>query len=540
MRQCIALLGASIALSAACVARTAPTESPVILPSAGPLTSSQLSGVPEPWHAYLQAAHEADRIVDPLARCLAFPDLPGTHWPREQTAAHCRTHHAPHLAPAEVLRLIEQGEVDALERQVHAYEDAHQDPDDRDETIHVFYGALADAAEGDRATARWLRSAPHSPRALTARAAYLVAEAQKARGRHYIADTPPEALRRMATLLAEAKPLYEEAARVAPSGLHARLLAQSAAMLSGERRRMDAAFEEARAIDAGCEFLASVRMTSLRPRWGGSYPEMEAYADSLKALVSSRPRIAQQFVEPMVDRAEVLLCDRPQCADARSEAESLLREALAEASDESAMQDLQWSLEKASLSGPERYEAYILALQRSRFVPNDLEYDSLAVRLPPDPAWRLQYAERAFHADPNDANARARTGNLYFQSGRPDIGEDRLRGCVDDVRFGEQCLQSLAWGWLSTTSLPPTERSAHARPWLDIAQSRQPQSPLLWLYRAMAAAYAGDAAGERRALEHHDALPQAGQRENAGRRAAFLRIIDETLGRTAPAPQPSR
>lgn len=540
LRQCIALLSVSFALSTACSAGTAPIDAPVILPSAGPLTSSQLSGVPEQWHAYLQAAHEADRIVDPMARCLAFPDLPGTHWPREQTVAHCRAHHAPHLAPAEVLGLIEEGKVDSLEQQVLAYEKAHQDPRDHDETIHVFYSALAGSAEGDRATARWLRSAPHSPRALTARAAYLVAEAQKARGQDYIADTSPEALQRMATLLAEAKPLYEEASRTAPSGLHVRLLAHRAAMLSGQRKRMDAAFEEARAIDAGCEFLASERMTSLRPRWGGAYPEMQAYADSLGEQVASRPRIAQQLVEPMVDRAEVLLCDRPQCAAARSEAESLLRDALDKTSDESTMRDLQWSLEKASLSGQERYEAYILALQRSRFVPHDLEYDSLAIRLPRDPAWRLQYADRAFHADPNDANARARTGDLYFQFGRPDIAEERLRGCVDDARFGGQCLQSLAWGWLSTTSLPPAERSAHARPWLDIAQSRQPEAPLLWLYRAVATAYAGDTAGEQRAFEHYDALPEAGQRENVNRRAAFVRIIDQTLGRTAPEPRPSR
>ena len=47
----------------------------------------------------------------------------------------------------------------------------------------------------------------------------------------------------------------------------------------------------------------------------------------------------------------------------------------------------------------------------------------------------------------------------------------------------------------------------------------------------MQSAYAGDEAGERRALERYDALPEAGQRESAARRDAIVHLIDETLGR---------
>ena len=87
----------------------------MILPAAGPLTPGQLAGVPERWQAYLQAVHAADRIVDPLERCLAFPDLPGTHWSRDQTVAHCRTHHSPYLPPEEVLSRLGRGEVASVE-----------------------------------------------------------------------------------------------------------------------------------------------------------------------------------------------------------------------------------------------------------------------------------------------------------------------------------------------------------------------------------------------------------------------------------------
>ena len=38
-------------------------------------------GVAEPWRTYLTKAREAERIEDPLQRCLAFPDLPANHWP---------------------------------------------------------------------------------------------------------------------------------------------------------------------------------------------------------------------------------------------------------------------------------------------------------------------------------------------------------------------------------------------------------------------------------------------------------------------------
>lgn len=536
MRQCIALTCLSMLLSVSCTAKTAatdPTGTPdtVILPAAGPLTPGQLAGVPERWQAYLQAVHAADRIVDPLERCLAFPDLPGTHWSREQTAAHCRTHHSPYLPPEEVLSRLGRGDVASVEQTLAAYQRAHQAPDQRSETIHVFYNQLAGAPAADRTTALWLKLAPESPFALTARATYLMNEAGLARGQEFASKTPQAAFDRMNALLAEARPLYEKAIRIAPQSMPARLLAHRAAMLTGDRRRMERSFEDATAVDPACEFLASERMMALRPRWGGSYAEMEAYADTLRAQLANRPRIAQQLVEPLVDRAEVLMCQDAECPHALDEAEALLRQALDQVADESALKDLQWIVDKASLDGRDGHEGVVLSTQLSRFVPQHASYGLLALRLPNDPAWRLQYAERALAAAPEDAETRVFAGDLSFRLGYPQRAESRLGGCADDARFGGKCLQSLVWGWLSTASIPPAERSAHAGPWLDRAQARRPEDPVLWLYRAMQSAYAGDEAGERRALERYDALPEAGQRESAARRAAIVHLIDETLGR---------
>jgi hypothetical protein len=50
--------------------------------------------VPEPWRDYLVKARTAERISDPLQRCLTFPDLPGNKWPVGHAQAHCRYHNA--------------------------------------------------------------------------------------------------------------------------------------------------------------------------------------------------------------------------------------------------------------------------------------------------------------------------------------------------------------------------------------------------------------------------------------------------------------
>ncbi|HXE67203.1 MAG TPA: hypothetical protein VN630_09185, partial [Rhodanobacteraceae bacterium] len=43
----------------------------------------------EQTYPFLDAAKRAERITDPLQRCLAYPDPPGSHWNHDVVAAYC-------------------------------------------------------------------------------------------------------------------------------------------------------------------------------------------------------------------------------------------------------------------------------------------------------------------------------------------------------------------------------------------------------------------------------------------------------------------
>ena len=66
-----------------------------------------LDGVSEPWRAYLVKAREAERIEDPLQRCLAFPDLPDNSWP----AGHATGADVVVLIPVAGKRVVPRGRV---------------------------------------------------------------------------------------------------------------------------------------------------------------------------------------------------------------------------------------------------------------------------------------------------------------------------------------------------------------------------------------------------------------------------------------------
>ena len=189
--RCTLMAGILAAVGLAAGAAAAGNALPAIPDKA---VAEQFTATPAPWRDYLVAVRAAQGIEDPMARCLAWPDLPGSVLPEGNVRAHCRYHFTPMPTPAEVEAHLDAGTVDALATLLESRFAEHHGAADPDESVHLFYNvfsALArkDAATAHRITTRWLEAAPDSAHATLARARVLAALGWKARGGKFASET---------------------------------------------------------------------------------------------------------------------------------------------------------------------------------------------------------------------------------------------------------------------------------------------------------------------------------------------------------------
>jgi hypothetical protein len=82
--------------------------------------------------AFLAQAQQARVVADPLQRCLAFPDPPGSHWSHDAVAAYCRYTTQSAISVAELTTLIQEGHGDQVdERMADAMKKQRAQPDAR-------------------------------------------------------------------------------------------------------------------------------------------------------------------------------------------------------------------------------------------------------------------------------------------------------------------------------------------------------------------------------------------------------------------------
>ena len=453
------------------------------LPSIPDRPESELfKDAPAPWRDYLLKARVAERIVDPLQRCLAYPDLPGNQWPAGHTEAHCRDHQIQPMPLAGIEQLLkagQAGELEALARRLLAMHPQSED-------IHVFmdqFRAESDAA--DRISAAWLAAAPDSAFALNARAAYLASQARRARGGAFAAETPRENLRQMHALYLQAVPLYQRAAAIEPG-----LITAYEGLLEAGYRDSEPAWERAGAeggekVDPGCPMLAGVRMDALQPRWGGSYEAMLAFAAQLEPLVAKRPLLAVRTGAAYADRADRLLANQEYTAEARD----LLDIAIRKGSLEDPMQDaakLYWFAEDARLQ--DRWKSLAYNLQAARFSErNEWTHRMIAWGLLQDaPDVSVRHVEIALKQEPASAVLHYIAGAAYNNVGKPAQAQPHYLKAADDqtdTQHRQASLRELVSMWMFHAGLSPKDGSTRAKPYLDRLIREYPEDGRARMYR---------------------------------------------------------
>ena len=154
---------------------------------------------------FLAAATKAEGIADPLQRCLAYPNPPGSHWTQAAVVAYCQYRNQPIITFAQVQDLIQHGKSAELDRLMAQALQAQQTQSQaRGRLDRTFFADFDNGSFDIRPTLdAWKRDSPDSAFAYAASGYAYVAMAADARGEDYLSKTPQSQLDAMDRLLQE-------------------------------------------------------------------------------------------------------------------------------------------------------------------------------------------------------------------------------------------------------------------------------------------------------------------------------------------------
>lgn len=443
--------------------------------------------VPAPWRDYLIQARAAERIEDPLQRCLAFPDVPDNRWPAGHAQAHCNFRFArKRITPAEIEEMLDRGEAEALERRMDERLALHFLDKDYSEIIHSDLDFRVDE-EGDngRIAEKWLQLSPGSAYANTAYANFVLNSARKARGARYSSETPRENLRRMSELTKQAIPYFDKAISINPKMMPAYAGLIDLGRLDSRDALGQRALAAARKVDPACSNIAGTHMSSLTPRWGGSYEQMLAYANELSLHVANRPQLAIYLARPYADRGDRLVEEKEYTLATLK----LLEVAISIGSDPGALLVAADAVGALTDADPDHVRRLAYLLQESRFretkawgarqIANILAHQ--------EPQWSLKYALRALEQEPDHALGRYLAGVGYNGAGRPEDADREYRIAIENSGYRQASLREVAHMWIFNARHDDKSASEHAlaraKPYIDRLIKEYPEDGMGWILR---------------------------------------------------------
>lgn len=255
--------------------------------SSGPATAATTTVPPllafEPFtqvevDQFLAKARKVEAIDDPLQRCLAYPDPPGSHWNADAVRAYCRYRNLSVITFDEARRLIEAGHAAELDRRLaDALHRQYTDPAAQGLLDRIYQDAFANGSFDIRPTLdAWKRQSPGSAFAYAASGLAYAEMAATARGDQFIRNTPADALLAMNRLSGLADADLRQAIALDP-----RVTPAYAAMMDigrmalGHRYALIAREAGLKVAPADFYLYATANLLA-EPKWGGADDELAA------------------------------------------------------------------------------------------------------------------------------------------------------------------------------------------------------------------------------------------------------------------------
>ncbi|HWG10984.1 MAG TPA: tetratricopeptide repeat protein [Rhodanobacteraceae bacterium] len=260
---------------------------------------------------FLDAAQRAEKIADPLQRCLAYPDPPGSHWDHAVVVAYCKYRNPPTITFAQVQQMIQAGHADELDRMFEkALQAQMSDPDARGRLDFTFFTAFGPDASFDvRATLdAWKRQSPASAFAYAASGYEYERMAFAARGSDYISKTPFSNIDSMDRLAQLADADLQQAIKLNPkiTPVYVTMISLGA-MTLGEGYALAAA-KRGLAQDTANFDIYSKLVWFEQPNWYGSLPAMDGVARDAQKHADRNPLLRTLLSERDLYRIDKCKC----------------------------------------------------------------------------------------------------------------------------------------------------------------------------------------------------------------------------------------
>lgn len=257
------------------------------------------------YETFMAAVHRADGIADPLQRCLSYPDLPGSHWNAETTAAYCRLINRESVQLSAIDALLQQGRAVDVDRLFQGYLDTQlHDPSQPG----VFDEAMSKAGFDDAKPAtrkiidRWKQLAPDSAFALAASGMQYLDAAGNARGTGWASELSDTQEMDMHQLLVLARQDLDRAVVLNPAMTIAYTSMVFAGALESDDAYMYQAAKRGLAVDPANFRLRVQMMNQAQPKWGSAFGGESEQLDEVKPLIPRNPLLRMVANAPLAYR----------------------------------------------------------------------------------------------------------------------------------------------------------------------------------------------------------------------------------------------
>ncbi|MGH8633168.1 MAG: M48 family metalloprotease, partial [Burkholderiales bacterium] len=204
-----------------------------------------------------------------------------------------------------IVNLIEKRDYDELQRLLDGYQQAfEEDPGTSPRLENAFATLHRVPRRAETALNEWVKRYPTSYVALVARGSFYQSQGLDARGTAFMKDTPEENIRAMRSYLGKARTDLERSLKMTQKPYLSHRILMSLARTSGDHKGARARYLEAVKLAPQSVELRLAHMTSLEPRWGGSYAEMEAFVAESRSQLKDPGAVARLAARVPADRAD--------------------------------------------------------------------------------------------------------------------------------------------------------------------------------------------------------------------------------------------
>lgn len=436
--------------------------------------------------------HEADRIGDPMQRCVAIPPPPDYHWSKEMLEAFCADELTPTLPWSEFESAIENGNAASVDASFDALVEGHfagRVPEGalRHAYNDKFWGS---SRERKRLIDHWLETNPGSAHAYAARGIWWVANAEQARGEKRMSDTPEKDIERMRDALGKAKRDLGKAIELNPRIMPAYAALLHATQYDGDDALAESTMRKANEVSPENFYPRAALAYARRPQWGGSFEAMDRIADDAAPYLAKNPRLANLKAIALSERAMATYWAR-RYPDA-------LRQF-----DKGLAYGPEWfyldmARYAAFSAGDPSHEVEFLS-QMLRFSPWATETRRLradALRRLNRDAWAEEDLDAVLTANPRDTSAIQTYISLLIHRGSNERAELKLKQLIGADPHDRWANVTLAWLYANRM-----KRFPEAAAIIDPLLAKEPESGELWLLRVQLLHASGDAPGMREAVD---------------------------------------